>query len=87
MVHYLQLLLIRAALPHNHNTGGATRHQLRQGVKMNTRRNALLPPQSSADRQAAFKQRQVDMGRVKRPLFATPDEHTQVNLFLDGIRK
>lgn len=41
---------------------------------------------TSAQRQAAYKQRQINLGRVKRPVFATPEEHVEINSLLKRLR-
>ena len=65
--------------------------QDRRFNEMNTRRNALLPDDmpalSASERQAAFKQRQNDLGRVGRKIFATPEEHARIKVLLAEWRK
>ncbi len=41
---------------------------------------------SGKDRVAAHKARQIEMGRVRRYIFATPDEHTWLNTKLRNKR-
>jgi len=40
----------------------------------------------SKERQAAHKQRQIELGRVRRPVYATPDEHEKVKQLLKSLR-
>jgi len=47
----------------------------------------IMKPASSKDRQAAFKQRQLDKGYVRRGIYATPSEHEQIKVYLAEIRK
>ena len=42
---------------------------------------------TSAERQAELKQRQEALGRVRRPVYATPDEHEKIKGLLAKIRK
>ena len=42
---------------------------------------------TTKDRQAAFKQRQLDKGYVRRGIYATPDEHDKIKEYLKQIRK
>jgi len=41
---------------------------------------------ASKERQANHKQRQIDLGRVRRPVYATPDEHDQIKALLKSLR-
>ncbi len=41
---------------------------------------------TNKERQAAHKQRQIDLGRVRRPVYATPDEHDQIKALLKALR-
>lgn len=38
-------------------------------------------------RQAAFKQRQLDKGYVRRGIYATTSEHEQIKVYVADIRK
>ena len=40
----------------------------------------------SKERQSAHKQRQLDLGRVRRPIYATPTEHEQIKALLVKLR-
>jgi len=41
---------------------------------------------SNKKRQAAHKDRQIKLGRVRRPIYATPDEHEKIKEFIKSIR-
>lgn len=43
-------------------------------------------PMTTKERQANHKQRQIDLGRVRRPVYATPDEHEKVKQLLKELR-
>ena len=38
-------------------------------------------------RQAAHKQRQIDLGRVRRPVYATPNEFEKIKALLAELRE
>jgi len=42
---------------------------------------------TNKERQAAFKQRHIDAGRVRRPIYATPNEHDQIKAILAKLRE
>lgn len=42
---------------------------------------------TTKDRQAAHKARQIALGRVRRPVYATPEEHEKIKQMLKEIRK
>lgn len=46
----------------------------------------MTTSKSSKERQADFKQRQIDAGRVRRPIYATPDEHERIKKLLVKLR-
>ena len=41
---------------------------------------------NSKERQVLHKQRQIALGRVRRPVYATPDEHEKIKELLKEIR-
>jgi hypothetical protein len=46
-----------------------------------------MSAQDDKTRQAAFKQRQLDKGYVRRGIYATPSEHEQIKVYVAEIRK
>ena len=44
------------------------------------------PAMTTKDRQAAHKARQIALGRVRRPVYATPEEHEKIKQMLKEIR-